>query len=164
VGALVCSSIAGLPSTYNVKPLIDWNGVPLYAELAILEIVKDNGWEGVWVDSFHRKFLDCMPAGRNLSVELPGNVAEEIQEIRSIYWRISAQHRDAKLSNRGFGGSWDILCWKGDKLLFIEAKRKFKGHIQQSQAAWLMAVLACGKKASSFRIAEWTMKEHASQS
>jgi hypothetical protein len=157
------SSIAGLPSTYGVKPLIDWNGAPLYAELAVLEIVKSNGWEGVWVDSFHRKFLCCMP-GRNLSVELPANVAEEIRGIRSIYRRISAQYRDAKIPRGEFGRSWDLLCWRGDKLLFIEAKRKFKDRLRQSQAAWLMAALACGKVASSFRVAEWTLTENAPQS
>jgi hypothetical protein len=157
------ASLTDLPNTYRVKPLIDWNGVPLYAELAILEIVESNGWEGVWVDSFHRKFLDRMP-GRNLSVDLPANVAEEIKLIRSIYRRLSAQYWDSKISRGEFGGTWDLLCWRGDQLLFIEAKRKFKDRLQQSQAAWLMATLACSKAASSFRIAEWTLKENAPQS
>jgi hypothetical protein len=157
------SSMAGLPSTYRIKPLIDWNGVPLYAELAILEIVKSNGWGGVWVDNFHRRFQDCMP-DRNTAFDLPSNVAEGIRVIRSIYRRISEQYREAKISRGEFGGCWDLLCWRGDKLLFIEAKRKSKDRLRQNQAAWLMAALASGKEPSSFRIAEWTLNENAPQS
>lgn len=142
---------AGLPRTYTSKPMIDWNGIPFYAELVILDMLKRDDWQGVWVDSFHRKFLDCMP-DRDAVADLPVDVANEISSIRKVYRRIAEDHR---LSRGAFGGCWDVLCWKSNELLFIETKRKSKDRLQKSQRAWLEAALDCGKTARSFRVVEW---------
>ena len=50
-----------LVSNYGGKPIIDHGGRPLFAELGALERFRADGWTGVWVDSFRRKYRDAMP-------------------------------------------------------------------------------------------------------
>jgi hypothetical protein len=40
----------------GAKPILDWHGEPVFAELAILRILEAHGWGGVWVDSFGCKY------------------------------------------------------------------------------------------------------------
>jgi hypothetical protein len=42
--------------TYGRKTVLDFNGRPAFAELAILWTLQNEGWQGVWVDSFRRTF------------------------------------------------------------------------------------------------------------
>src|SRR5215203_4900849 len=42
--------------TYGNKPLLDVDGTPMFAELAILRLFQKDGWEGVWVDTFRKKY------------------------------------------------------------------------------------------------------------
>ena len=41
-------------STYGGKPILDLNGEPLYAEIAILRLLEAEGWRGVWVNHVQR--------------------------------------------------------------------------------------------------------------
>ena len=47
--------------TYGGKAVLDWNGNPVFAELAILGVLERAGWDGVWVDTYRRKFRRSMP-------------------------------------------------------------------------------------------------------
>ena len=42
--------------TYGNKPLVDMDGEPMFAELAILRHLQKDGWDGVWVDTFSRRY------------------------------------------------------------------------------------------------------------
>ena len=42
--------------TYGNKPLFDVDGTPMVAELAILRLFLKDGWDGVWVDTFRKKY------------------------------------------------------------------------------------------------------------
>jgi hypothetical protein len=42
---------------YGGKPIIDVDGQPLYAELAVLRILNREGWAGVWADSCRHRYL-----------------------------------------------------------------------------------------------------------
>ena len=35
---------------YGGKPVLEHNGKPAFAELVILRLLEEEGWEGVWVD------------------------------------------------------------------------------------------------------------------
>jgi hypothetical protein len=49
-GAKLSRTLAG---TYRNKTLFEFNGKPLFGELAVLHWLKKDGWDGVWVDTFH---------------------------------------------------------------------------------------------------------------
>jgi hypothetical protein len=74
-------------------------------------------------------------------VELPTDKGRLIESIRR---KVGRQ-----------GGCWDLFLWRGDAVLFLEAKRRKKDRIQSSQAAWLEAALAEGLCASDFAVVEW---------
>jgi hypothetical protein len=40
--------------TYGNKPLIDINGTPMFAELAVLRLFQKDDWDGVWFDTFSK--------------------------------------------------------------------------------------------------------------
>src|SRR3989344_7079105 len=50
-----------IPNTYGNKAVIDWNGEPVFAELVVLRLFQSNGWNGVWVDSYRRKYRVGLP-------------------------------------------------------------------------------------------------------
>ncbi len=129
-----------IPNTYNGKAVIDWNGEPVFAELAVLRLFQSHGWEGVWVDSYRRKFRVGLPDVTD-PIELPEKQRELVDSIRAKTGR--------------FGGCWDVLVWKGDVALFIELKRLKKDRIQSSQNQWLEASLAQGLSITNFGLIEW---------
>src|SRR5437660_1144180 len=47
---------APLDDTYNGKAILSWHGRPAFAELAILWSMMEGGWDGVWIDTYRRKF------------------------------------------------------------------------------------------------------------
>lgn len=126
--------------TYGNKPLINIDGSPIFAELAILKLFQKDGWEGVWVDTFRKKYRTAWGDGG--VVRLSG---ERLELLRAI-------HRGAGSAS----GCFDVFCWKDDLVVFAESKRKAKDEIRQTQLAWLEAAMQTGLDASAFLIVEWS--------
>src|SRR3990167_3090717 len=129
-----------IPNTYNGKAVIDWSGEPVFAELAVLRLFQSHGWDGVWVDSYRRKYRIGLP---NVAepVELQQKQKELIESIRTKTGR--------------FGGCWDVFVWKGNAILFLELKRQKKDAVQSTQVEWLEASLSHGLKPENFTLIEW---------
>lgn len=127
-------------NSYGNKAVVDWNGAPLFAELAALKLFQSYGWNGVWVDSYRKKFRVGLPDVVE-PIEIPQDQKELIDSIRT---------RTTK-----FGGCWDLFLWKGDEVLFVELKRQKKDAIQDSQRQWLGHSLAHGLHAENFAFLEW---------
>ena len=131
---------APIPNTYNGKAVIDWNGESLFAELAVLRLFQSHGWDGVWVDSYRRKFRVGLPDVVE-PVGLPEEQERLIDSIRSKTGRS--------------GGCWDIFVWKGEQQLFVELKRLKKDNIQDTQIEWLTTGLNSGLTVNDFALVEW---------
>jgi hypothetical protein len=131
---------APVQNTYNGKSVIDWNGEPAFAELAVLRLFQSRGWDGVWVDSYGRKYRVGMQ-GLSEPIDLPAAQAELIESIRQKTGR--------------FGGCWDVVAWKDRTALFLELKREKKDAIQSTQTEWLAAALALGLSPDNFALIEW---------
>ena len=136
---------APIPNTYNGKAVIDWNGESLFAELAVLRLFQSHGWEGVWVDSYRRKYRIGLPdvAG---PVELPEKQKQLIESIRAKAGRS--------------GGCWDVFVWKGEEVMFIELKRQKKDVIQESQKVWLEKSIDFKLVAENFVFIEWALPNY----
>ncbi|MFA6408473.1 MAG: hypothetical protein WCW36_03355 [Candidatus Paceibacterota bacterium] len=132
-----------ISNTYNGKAIIDWNGEPLFAELAVLRLFQSHGWTGVWVDSYRRKFRVGLPDVVD-PVELPIPQAQLVESLREKTGR--------------FGGCWDLLLWKESVTIFVELKRQKKDRIQTTQTEWLASGLQSGLTSDNFALAEWTMR------
>jgi hypothetical protein len=124
--------------TFNRKPLLNLNGEMVFAELAILRSFQQNGWDGRWIDSYHRRYL---------TKYWPTAVSEPLPaEQQSILDRI-------RLKAGGRGGCFDVFCWRGKELLFVESKWRDK--VRKTQIRWLEAALDVGIPLESFLIVQW---------
>lgn len=129
-----------ITNTYGGKAVLDYQGRPLFAELVALQIYKESGWEGVWVDTYSSKFRVGLHEDTS-PVDLPIDVNAWLQDIIKI--------------NGSSKGVWDLLLWKDGKLRFVELKRIKKDAIRQTQIDFLTSALQCGYMVEQFEILEW---------
>lgn len=131
-----------IADTYGNKVVIDYNGEPLFAELAVLRFFQENNWQGVWVDSYRRKYRIGLP---NIvdPISIPKEKEDLIETIKS--------------KTRKSGGCWDVFVWKDNQILFIELKRKKKDKIQDTQILWLEESLKHGLSPDNFALLEWSI-------
>src|SRR4051812_23341596 len=54
--------------SYGRKPFLNFDDQPMFAELAVLGSCKRAGGEGVWVDSYRRKYRQSWP-GEGISLD-----------------------------------------------------------------------------------------------
>jgi hypothetical protein len=131
---------APVNKTYGKKAVLDFNGRPAFAELAILWALQHEGWQGVWVDCFRRAFRtgywDSAPE-KSLPRK-PSDIPEEIWNLAKIR-----------------SGVWDVFCWQDDRVLFAESKRGKRDRIQTSQLHFAESALNVGLPLDSFLFVEW---------
>jgi hypothetical protein len=126
---------------YGNKPVVNVNGEPMFAELAVLRICESAGWQGVWVDTYRGKYR---------TTYCPLNEVELPVEQRRLLLRTYDKAGGRK-------GCWDVFCWtsNGDHL-FAEVKRQGRDRIRDSQRKWLDAAIKCDLPIASFLIVEWS--------
>lgn len=134
---------AGPPpgDTFGGKTFVDFQGRPAFAELAILWSFIEAGWDGVWVESYGKRYLrEFWPVP--VSQEIPPEREQLLRQITS--------------GADGQGQPWDVFCWSEAGVIFAEAKRKGRDSTRPTQIAFLAAALDLGLPISSFLIVEWS--------
>jgi hypothetical protein len=127
--------------TYGGKPIIDLNGAPTFPELAILRVFEAAGWEGVWIDTFGKRYLrQYWPKPDR--VRLPDDKQELLSSI-CIHGGRAAR-------------PWDVFCWSKDTVIFAESKWLKHDTVRLSQRAFLAGALKFGLPKSSFLLVEWS--------
>jgi hypothetical protein len=128
---------------YGGKHLVSHAEQPLWAEFKIASLFRDTGWEALVVQAFGGiHYLREMKQGDDdRGIELP-DVAQ------GLFARI-AEH------NRGFGGFFDVFAWRGDDVVFAEAKLSMKDRLRSTQRRWIAAALAAGVPVENLLIVEW---------
>jgi hypothetical protein len=118
-----------LKSTYTSKPLVVVDDEPVFGEIAIARWLAKDGWNALWVDTFHgKKFWKGMP-DRTSPVEPP-------PPIRALYDRIAAIKGSA-------GGCFDVVGWSGSQIAWFE----YKGpgdKPNRNEGLWIEAALQAG--------------------
>jgi hypothetical protein len=132
---------------YGRKPLLDYKSKAYFAELIILNLLLENGWDGVWVESYGgTHFLRSMPKDWNLQSEHVTIPKEKETMLREIWKR------------GGTKACFDVFAWKGDQLLFFEGKRSKKDRLTRAQLKFIEGALNYGLSASQLIIVEWFEK------
>ena len=129
--------------SYKIKPLVQIDGEPLFGELAVLRLLQKDGWDGVWVDTYHGKFWKGLP-DRTAPCSLSGKAQE-------VYDKIVARHGK-------YGGFFDVFAWRGQKLLFAEYKGE-GDKLKPNQISWIAAVVSSGISQSSLLLIEYKVRE-----
>ena|SRR5579862_9653859 len=124
------------------KPTVVWEGQSIYAELAIMRMLKQRGFSAaVWRDNFSDCFREAMPPA---SCTIPECFLEGCGRILAV--------------NGSWAGCWDVLAMSDEGLMFVECKRKMKDRIKPAQEKWLEAGLKAGLSLDNFAICEWTLE------
>jgi len=129
---------------YNGKAILNFYGKPQFAELGILQMFKRDGWDGVWVDTYHGKFRTQYWPKDSITLQ-----PEQELFLERIY-----------KAAKSYYGCWDVFCWKDRDYVFAESKRHKKDKIQNTQTTWLQAALKCGVPIDSLLVVEWTLLEN----
>lgn len=122
-----------LSKTYRSKPMVVVNNEHLFGELAILRYLQMDGWDGVWVDTFHGKgkkkvFWSNLP---------PNGMGKLTIEAEKLYDSI-VQANEGKSS-----GFFDVFAWKNGAFIFIEYKGQGDSP-NRNETRWITATLKCG--------------------
>ena len=129
-----------IKDTYGGKALLDYKGTPLFAELVILRMLEEDGWSGVWVDNYRKKFRIGMP-GAESPIPLPPAQQKILDTIKEM--------------NGSMSGCWDVFAWHDNKILFAESKLSGKDRIRSTQIKWFQRALEAGYALKNFLLVEW---------
>ncbi|MFZ1072895.1 MAG: VRR-NUC domain-containing protein [Verrucomicrobiia bacterium] len=133
-----------VPGTYRNKSLVNFNGEPLFGELAVLRWLQNDGWDGVWVDTFHssskeKLFWKGLPDRTDPSA-LP-------LKAKMLYEKIMSNHPKD-------GGFFDVFAWRGRKFLFVEYKSK-GDRLNNNQRLWMGSAIRSGVSPTSLVLVEY---------
>jgi hypothetical protein len=131
-----------LDRAYSAKQLVLLDKQPVFAEFALLALFKATGWQGVWVDTIHRKYFDRMP-NESKGISLP-------PFVNQLVTRVAANNRRAK------SRCWDILLWANKTVVFVAVSGLIASEQPgETQSGWIEAALRSGLSADQFIIVEW---------
>ena len=144
-----------IADTYNGKPLLDVTGRPLFAELAVYELLRLSGWEARWVETYGAPAANprCYTTWRpDLTA------AERRQQPHQLAADCPlppALAQVAAANGHSYAGCWDVLGWHRETVIFAELKRRKKDRLQATQPRWLAAGLQAGLSPENFLLVEW---------
>jgi hypothetical protein len=142
------------PTDHGTKPMLDHGGEAFSAELLILRLLQQHGWDGVWVQTNGGiDFFRSMPAGAKSKsgnpksgnptsgqVEIPD---ERVSVLRSI-WHAG-----------GTTACFDLFVWQGQRLMFCKVKHRRRDRVTFAQRKFIDGALACGFAPSQLLVVEW---------
>jgi hypothetical protein len=138
--------------------MIELNGEHLFAELAVLRLLRDDGWDGRWVNTYSggKEVWKFLTAWEDVprAEQKTRPIADD--EPRQILARIAGFNKP-----RRYKGCWDVFAWRASQLAFVAAKRvarKTGGLVSKDQEEWLRSALFLGDPrltVDSFCFVQW---------
>ena len=104
-----------LQRTWGIKPKFSVNGHRSCAELAVLDYLRRNGWDGVWVSSF---------AGTWFRSEwFPSPAFRTLTEAGAPAWAVQTFERLRAANDGKLSGFFDVFAWRPPgEVRFLEVK------------------------------------------
>ncbi len=129
---------------FGKKPIVNYKGKGVFAELAILGLLIDSGWNGIWVETYGGiHFLKDMPTSWKLSQHNISITLDKETLLKNIW-------KTGKTT-----ACFDVFAWKDNDILFCEGKHKGKDRLTKAQTKFIEGALACGVPIQSLVIVEW---------
>lgn len=140
-----------LNNTLNGKPLIDFDGHPVFAELCLYKLMRLSDWQARWIEIYGSP----TKAPRLLTTWDDDRLT--VQQHRPITdpWVASLLQRIAAANVGTYAGCWDVVGWYQGQLVFAELKRRKQDRIRATQLGWLEAALQLGLQPHNFLLVEW---------
>ena len=143
-----------IENTFGGKPLLNFEGTPVFAELLISKIFKNEGWNTRWIETYGKPKLSPIYLEDWIDSPYKNQINHPIEneQINDLLTAIAVENGNT------FGGCWDIFSWKGDNVIFAESKRNKKDSIRSTQENWINSGLKIGLKPHNFMMVEWDTK------
>lgn len=143
-----------LKQTFGGKALVDVDGAPMFAELAIMHLFIKAGWQARWVETYATSDKEPKTLSEWKDDRYKNQVSVPIMNdaVTGCLEKIAA------LNGSSYAGCWDVLSWRDDRIIFAESKRLKKDRIQKTQLNWLEAGLRSGLSPENFLIVQWDFK------
>lgn len=104
-----------VPRPWGIKPKFAVNGRRSCAELAILDHLRGDGWDGVWVNAFG--------PGELRSEWFPAPAVNTLAEVGAPAWAVQIFDRLRAANGGKLSGFFDVFAWRDpDQIRFYEAK------------------------------------------
>lgn len=139
--------------TFGGKPIVCFDGKPMFAELAIMNHFIIDGWEARWVETYGRGKKEPVCLHEWKDDKYRNQVHQPILDIKITTLLVQI----AELNSGSYSGCWDVLAWKDNHVLFAESKRNKKDSMRTSQNNWLKSALQFGLKADNFLVVQWDL-------
>jgi hypothetical protein len=138
--------------------LVDLAGEHVFAELAVLRLLENEGWSGRWVNTYSGRgeVWKYLTEWRDVPRQEQRNRPLEDAEPRQLLARIAGLNKPAR-----YAGCWDTFAWRGSNVVFLECKRttpKYKDVVKKEQEDWLRSALYMGNarvSLNSFCFVQW---------
>jgi len=139
--------------TFGGKPIVSFDSKPMFAEVAIITSFRNDGWDARWVETYGRRSKEpiCLSEWKDDKYKNQIHTPIEDKEITKQLADI------AKINSNSYSGCWDVMAWKGDRIIFAESKRAKKDSIRVSQNNWLASGLKYGLQPVNFMIVQWDL-------
>lgn len=143
-----------IQNTFGNKPLLEYDGKPMFPELVIMNIFNKNGWNSRWVETYGKPKLKPIFLDDWADDSYKNQIHKPIDDIaiQMLLQDIST------INDSNFSGCWDVVSWKGDFIIFTESKRIKKDYLRQTQNGWLNAAFDIGLSSENFLMVEWKTK------
>lgn len=130
---------------FGKKPMIEYKGKGIFAELAILGLLQESGWEGVWVETYGGvHFLKDMPSSWKL-INNNAKIPQEKEDLLINIWKTGKTT-----------ACFDVFVWKDNEIIFFEGKHKGKDRLTNAQLKFIEGALSCGISTKSLIVVEWS--------
>ena len=138
--------------------MIELNGEHLFAELAVLRLLRNDGWDGRWVSTYSagKEVWKYVTNWEDVPRSEQKTRPIEDSEPRQTLARIAGFNRP-----RRYKGCWDVFAWRSSQLAFVQCKRttpKSKDLLSKDQEEWLRSALFLGDPrltVDSFCFVQW---------
>ena len=140
--------------SFGGKALIDVDGKPMFAELAIANLFKRSGWQARWIETYGKNKKNPMFLSKWEDEKYRHQTATPIKDnfVLKCLSEIASANGDS------YSGCWDVVGWKDAYIIFAESKRAKRDSIRQTQTDWLVAGLNYGLTPDNFVVVQWTFE------
>ena len=112
-------------NSFGKKPLLNLEGIPMFAEFAIQTLTSVNGWSSRWISTYAAlkdkpRFLSEW-VDKPISKQAISPIDDE--QANNLLQRIATRN------GNNYSGYWDVFAWNKSNYLFLEAKRSKKDKI-----------------------------------
>lgn len=139
--------------TLGGKAILDVAGKPQFAELAIADFFKQQGFETRWAETYG--YGNGLPLFLSEWRDKP--LKDQTNHPIDEAWVTEMLKDIAKLNGESFSGCWDVIAWKDNRLYFIESKRRKKDGLRDTQRHWINSAMRYGLAPENFIVIEWVL-------